>query len=107
MGAALHLPLARLESPDVQLRWLSDNRQIELCASVLDSYAEPLETFRRASRTALLFGSEGHGLANEIVSLCQRQVTIPMPPGIDSLNAAIAAGIFLHHLSRSTPHERR
>jgi TrmH family RNA methyltransferase len=67
---------------------------------VLDSSAEPLHSFVPAARTALLFGNEGQGLPEEIIRLCQRRVTIPMPPTTDSLNAAVAAGIFLHHFAQ-------
>lgn len=102
MGAALHLPLVPLDSLAEQLKSLRDDLQVELCATVLDGSAEPLHDFVRSPRTALLFGSEGHGLADDVVSLCQRRVTIPMPPSTDSLNAAVAAGIFLHHFSRLT-----
>jgi tRNA G18 (ribose-2'-O)-methylase SpoU len=100
MGAALKLPLARLEPLVGQLDHLRNDFQVELCATVLDAAAEPLDGFIPARRTALLFGSEGHGLSNEVIACCQRRVTIPMSPGTDSLNAAVAAGIFLHHFSR-------
>jgi tRNA G18 (ribose-2'-O)-methylase SpoU len=99
MGAALHLPLARLDSLEDELRVLRDGLHIELVATVLAAGAEPLSGFIPAPRTALLFGSEGHGLSDDVVALCQRRVTIPMPPGTDSLNASVAAGIFLHHCS--------
>jgi tRNA G18 (ribose-2'-O)-methylase SpoU len=100
MGAALHLPLVRLDSLEDQLLQLRDERQVELCATVVDPKAELLEEYVPAARTAMLIGSEGHGLAGNVVSLCQRRVTIPMPPSTDSLNAAVAAGIFLYHFSR-------
>lgn len=100
MGAALHLPLATLDPLEDQLRRLRDELRVELCATVLDPAAERLEEFASATRTAILFGSEGHGLAANVVSFCQRRVTIPMPPSTDSLNAAVAAGIFLYHFSR-------
>ena len=99
IGAALHLPLVWLHSPDEQLHQLRDAFQVEVCATVLDSQAKPLHGFVPHRRTALLFGNEGHGLSDEIVSLCQHRVTIPMPPSTDSLNAAVAAGIFLHHFA--------
>jgi TrmH family RNA methyltransferase len=85
-----------LDPLDEQLRELRHRLQVELVATVLDPSAGPLQRFVRSPRTALLFGSEGHGLDAGIVSLCQRRVTIPMPPNTDSLNAAVAAGIFLH-----------
>ena len=102
MGAALHLPLVRLDSLGEHLHQLREKLQVELCATVLDPLAEPLEKFVAAPRTAVLFGSEGHGLSDDVVSHCQRRVTIPMPPSTDSLNAAVAAGIFLYHFSRKT-----
>jgi TrmH family RNA methyltransferase len=97
MGAALHLPLVQLAQLDAELRHLRDDLRVELCATVLDPTAEPLKQFNRAPRAGILFGSEGHGLPDEIASLCQRRVTIPMRPATDSLNAAVAAGICLYH----------
>jgi tRNA G18 (ribose-2'-O)-methylase SpoU len=55
----------------------------------------------RSERMALLFGSEGHGLAAEYLALCQRRVTIPMQLGVDSLNVAVAAAVVLYEFSRS------
>jgi TrmH family RNA methyltransferase len=47
-----------------------------------------------------LLGSEAHGLADEWVERADRRVTIPMQPGVDSLNLAVAAGILLYQASR-------
>jgi tRNA(Leu) C34 or U34 (ribose-2'-O)-methylase TrmL len=33
-------------------------------------------------------------------AVCPRRVTIPMKLGTDSLNLAVAAGIFLYHFTR-------
>ena len=35
----------------------------------------------------------------ETVDACNRKVTIPMKLGTDSLNVAVAAGIFLYHFT--------
>jgi len=50
---------------------------------------------------AIVFGSEGHGIPHDVVAACDRRVTIPMPAGVDSLNVAVAAGIFLYELMRA------
>jgi len=100
MGAAMHLPMATLSSVKSDLSAVRDELQVELCAAVVDPSAEKLNGITRSPRTALLFGSEGHGLPEEIVRMCQRRVTIPMPQSTDSLNAAVAAGIFLHYFAR-------
>lgn len=42
---------------------------------------------------ALMIGSEAHGLPDEVMAACERLVTIPMRSGVESLNAAVAAGI--------------
>ena len=66
----------------------------------LDADAEPLARAARPERIALLFGSEGHGLDRSLVDRCDRRLTIAMRRGTDSLNVAVAAGIFLYHFTR-------
>lgn len=47
------------------------------------------------SRAALAIGSEGRGLTEEVLSLCDQTIRIPMSPRCESLNAAIAATVLL------------
>lgn len=47
------------------------------------------------SRAALAIGSEGRGLTEEVLSLCDKTIRIPMSPRCESLNAAIAATVLL------------
>ena len=48
---------------------------------------------------ALLVGQEADGLPGLVASSADFRATIPMPGGIESLNAAIAAGIAVYELS--------
>ncbi len=98
MGTAFTLPI--VESTDLRrdLNRLHDEFGFELCATVLDPTAEPLESAAPAVKMGLLFGNEKHGLDPKWVELCARKLTIPMAAGADSLNVAVAAGIFFHHL---------
>lgn len=48
----------------------------------------------------VVFGSEGPGLSDEIIGLCDQTVVIPMAAGIDSLNVANATAIFLYEIHR-------
>jgi TrmH family RNA methyltransferase len=50
---------------------------------------------RFPSRVALAVGNEGAGLSSALVAATDRQVTVTMPGGTESLNAAVAAGIIL------------
>ncbi len=48
------------------------------------------------SPIALIVGSEAHGLPAKIVERCAAIVTIPMPGGFESLNAAVAGAIAMY-----------
>lgn len=50
--------------------------------------------------TALVIGSESHGISPEVESRCDRRVSIPCRGGAESLNAAVACGILLYELGR-------
>ena len=48
----------------------------------------------------IIFGSEGHGISESVLGLCDDAVAIPMPPTVDSLNVGSAAAIFLYEAKR-------
>ncbi len=50
--------------------------------------------------TVVLIGSETSGVATELLTLCENHVAIPMLGEINSLNAAVAAGIILYECRR-------
>lgn len=47
------------------------------------------------SRAALAIGSEGRGLSEEVLQLCDQTIRIPMSARCESLNAAVAAAVLL------------
>jgi tRNA G18 (ribose-2'-O)-methylase SpoU len=49
---------------------------------------------------ALVIGSEGHGFSAGIDASLEHRVTLPLAGRVESLNAAVAAGVLLHILSR-------
>ena len=49
---------------------------------------------------AVVIGSEATGIDAELLSRCDLMVSIPMLGTINSLNAAVAAGIMLHEIRR-------
>jgi len=50
--------------------------------------------------TIIVIGSEGRGISEDILSLCSENVTIPISPECESLNAAIAAAILIWESTR-------
>lgn len=52
------------------------------------------------SRAAVAIGSEGRGLGEELLDLCDKTIKIPMSARCESLNAAIAASVALWEMYR-------
>jgi TrmH family RNA methyltransferase len=50
--------------------------------------------------TALLIGNEGNGVPPELAAQADGALTIPFPGPVESLNAAVAAGILLYEAAR-------
>lgn len=73
---------------------------IRVWAAALDSRAIPLQEAGLGSGCAVAIGNEGAGLEKEVIDLCGGTVIIPMAPGNESLNAAMAAGILLWEMTR-------
>ncbi|CAG0945364.1 23S rRNA (uridine(2479)-2'-O)-methyltransferase [Anaerolineae bacterium] len=61
---------------------------------------------RYARPTMLLLGEERLGLPEELRSLCQSIVRIPMAAGMDSLNLGVAGGLLLYEVFRSSARNR-
>lgn len=100
MGYALHVPMMESENLFLDLARLKKEGYM-LAATVLDPNASQLRHFTSWHyRIALLFGNEADGLDRECIDQANMRVTIPMSGGTDSLNVALAAGIFLHHFCR-------
>ncbi len=49
---------------------------------------------------AVMIGNEGNGLTDKAISLCDSSVIIPISEKSESLNAGIAAAIFMEHMRR-------
>lgn len=52
-------------------------------------------------KVALVIGSEGAGVSEELISRADIRLMIPMEGNIESLNAAVAAGILMYQLRRN------
>ena len=100
MGAALRVKIVECDDLAAELAALRDTIDLELWAAVTEATAVGFDQVTRPDRLALLLGSEGHGLPAEWVARCDRAVTIPMAPRVDSFNVAVAAGILLYQLTR-------
>jgi len=64
-----------------------------VCAALGEKSKELAEVELRNKVIAI--GSEGIGLSDEVLALCDERVMIPISPECESLNAAVAAGILM------------
>lgn len=66
-----------------------------VCGFTMDG--ESIETLKKEQKTVYIFGSESHGIRQELTALCNNIYTIPgADAGAESLNVAVAAGIIMH-----------
>lgn len=67
-------------------------------AAVAENEALSLKDCDFKKGCAVLIGNEGNGLPCDVVSLCDKKLTIQMSGSVNSLNAAMAAGVIMWEL---------
>lgn len=100
LGHVLRAPFGRL-SPWPEALGLLAQRGYRLLALTPRPGAAslgPVAAALQEAKVAVVAGAEGAGLPDEVVALCQA-VRVPMAPGVDSLNVAVATAVALYALS--------
>lgn len=96
MGSIFAMPLVRMATADL----------ISLCQTwpgeVAGTHLAATTGFRRsyAAPTLIVMGSEGKGLSDQLAAACATLVRIPMKPGAQSLNVAVAAALMLYEVAK-------
>ena len=98
MGAVFSERLLHLEP--AAARALAKENGLPLYGAALSGRAADIRTLD-LRRAVVAIGSEGRGLSEELLSLCDGELIIPMAPGSESLNAALAGAIVLWEMARS------
>lgn len=98
MGSSFRLPALRTDN-------LADNLQrlkvdgYNIVVSALDG-VEIYRAERVEFPLALVIGSEAHGVSAQVREVATHVLKLPMRGGVESLNAAIAAGILMYELTK-------
>jgi len=100
MGALFSVPVAAEPAPEGFLRWCRDHGIAVAAAS--GSAQGSLWDVVLPRPVAILLGSEGAGLPDELLAAGDLRVRIPMTGTAESLNLAIAAGILLYEAWRQS-----
>ena len=72
---------------------------IRLVGAALSERSRDIRT-ADLSGAAVAIGSEGQGLSDALLAMCEQEIIIPMRPQCESLNAAVAAAIIMWELER-------
>ncbi|MBC2870325.1 RNA methyltransferase [Bittarella massiliensis] len=73
---------------------------IPVYGSALHRESVPVGQIDWKSPCALVVGNEGAGISPQVAQRCDKLVEIPMAPGCESLNAGVAASLFLWEMAR-------
>ncbi|MBQ8623650.1 MAG: RNA methyltransferase [Oscillospiraceae bacterium] len=99
MGSLFRLPVCDDLSYSETIGCLKE-RKISTYASVIDTDAHSVRGFDFPADCAVVIGNEGNGLTHEEALMCDERITIKMSGNINSLNAAMAAGIILWEMTK-------
>jgi TrmH family RNA methyltransferase len=100
MGASFLLAAAPA-TPEELIAWCRLRRAEIWVADVAGDPPDQVPR-RTADRPpiALVFGNEGSGIGAALEAAANRRIAIPLAPGVESLNVAVAAGILLYEVTR-------
>lgn len=88
-----------LEVSQDELRELLRNKGLILYGAALSPRASDVRTVP-LKRCAVAIGSEGQGLSDALLAICDGEIIIPMRPGSESFNAGVAASILMWEMCR-------
>lgn len=99
MGMVFRLPVIETESLVATLEALR-RAGVRVVAAHPRPDLTRLSAANLAGDCCLVFGSEGYGLSDAVLAVCDEAAAIPMPSHVDSLNVSHAAAVFLYEAGR-------
>jgi len=99
MGAIFELPVVECSKLADSLRELR-NGGFRIIAAHPHVQGRTLSQANFSGDSCIVLGSEGYGISQEVLELCDDTVAIPMAAEIDSLNVGSAAAVFLYEANR-------
>ena len=77
--------------------WINEHADIMIYAATM--HGKDVRTLLKIKEGIIIIGNEGKGINEELLSLAKENITIPKIGEAESLNAAVATGIILSHIS--------
>lgn len=91
-GAIEYVPVARVTNIAQTLRELKEKNGFWVCGTAAEG-STPYDKADYKGALAIVIGSEGEGMRDSVQKECDFLLSIPMAGTVNSLNAAVAAGI--------------
>lgn len=95
MGSILRVPC--LQNMDGSILQPLKEAGFTLTATAL-AHSVPIASAQITGKRALIIGSEAFGVSDDVLAKADMMVRIPMEGRVESLNAAVAAGIAMYYL---------
>jgi tRNA G18 (ribose-2'-O)-methylase SpoU len=102
MGTIADVEIIRVSDLAHAIGFIRPIGPISVIGATISPNSRHLASLPPPERTILVFGSEGWGLRESVAAACDTLAMIPMADGVDSLNVAIASGIFLYWATNQT-----
>jgi len=99
MGYASMLKIHVYEDIKASIQVLK-NLGYTIYAAEVTEDSTPLASLKAAEKWVLIMGHEGFGIADDILALCDKIVTIEMQADVKSFNVAIAASIMMYNFKK-------
>ena len=96
-GAVSHMKIIEVVNLSNTIRKLQD---LGFWVYASDMDGKDYKTIDFNGKTCLVIGSEGHGIKQIVRNSCDEVVSLPMKGKINSLNASVAAGIFIYEIMK-------
>jgi len=93
-GAIEYVPVARVTNIAQTLRELKEKHGFWVCGTAAEG-STPYDKADYKGSLAIVIGSEGEGMRDSVQKECDFLLSIPMAGKVNSLNAAVAAGIVI------------
>jgi TrmH family RNA methyltransferase len=94
MGALFRLPVFSRSLPEMAEEWRAQGGRLLVSSLRDDSVAYDEADY--SGKTAIVIGNEGRGVSSALIEKADQLVHIPIYGQAESLNAAVAAGIFVY-----------
>jgi tRNA G18 (ribose-2'-O)-methylase SpoU len=99
MGAVFKLPIVESDSLSTAIAELRD-AGVRIIAAHAHTDQRTIKNAEFNRDCCIVLGSEGSGISESVLALCDEAVAIPMSNDVDSLNVGSAAAVFLYEAAR-------